>query len=281
MGYSDDVNCWYQGASGLTMATARSLRHSFGIQVRVIGALLMREVLTRYGRHNIGFLWLFMEPMIFTLCVLGLWTLSRSSHSFPLPIVAFAVTGYSSVLLWRSMPSRCSNAIEPNRSLMYHRQVKVIDFFASRILLEIAGTTISFITLMLIFTSIQLMEPPDDILKIMIGWFMLAWFGGALGLLIGILNVRSELVEKIWHPISYILFPLSGAVFMVDWLSMAAQKFVLLLPMVHGVELLREGYFGPTIHAHYDLVYMTICCLVLTIIGLAQERLVSRGIIAE
>lgn len=264
------------------MATsATPLRRSLAIQFRVIGALLMREVLTRYGRHNIGFLWLFLEPMIFTLGVMVLWMYVNASNGSRLPIVAFAVTGYSSVLLWRSMPSRCSTAIEPNRSLMYHRHVKVIDLFAARILLEIAGTTISFVTLMLIFNAIGWMEPPEDILKIIFGWFMLAWFGASLGLLIGALSARSELVEKIWAPVSYLLFPLSGAVFMVDWLPLTAQKLVLLLPMVHGVEMLREGYFGSTVHAHYDLAYMTMCCLVLTLLGLAQERVVSRGIIAE
>ena len=186
------------------MATsATPLRRSLAIQFRVIGALLMREVLTRYGRHNIGFLWLFLEPMIFTLGVMALWMFVNASNGSRLPIVAFAVTGYSSVLLWRSMPSRCSTAIEPNLSLMYHRHVKVIDLFAARILLEIAGTTISFVTLMLIFNAIGWMEPPEDILKIMIGWFMLAWFGAALGLLIGALSARSELVEKIWA--SYVL----------------------------------------------------------------------------
>lgn len=35
------------------------LLRSFQIQLRVVGALLMREILTRYGRHNIGFLWVF------------------------------------------------------------------------------------------------------------------------------------------------------------------------------------------------------------------------------
>ena len=261
--------------------SSTSLRRSLKIQFRVIGALLMREVLTRYGRHNIGFLWLFVEPMVFTLGVTALWTLTKSAHGSSLPIVAFAVTGYSSVLLWRSMPGRCSNALEPNLSLMYHRHVKLIDIFASRILLEIAGTTISFATLMLMFNAIGWMEPPEDILKIMIGWFMLAWFGAALGLSIGALSARSELVDKIWHPMSYLLFPMSGAVFMVEWLPSAAQKVVLLLPMVHAVELLREGYFGSIIHAHYDLAYMAMCCLALTLFGLAQERVVSRGIIAE
>ena len=46
-----------------------TLAHSLGVQWRILGALLIREMLTRYGRHNIGFLWLFVEPMIFTLGV--------------------------------------------------------------------------------------------------------------------------------------------------------------------------------------------------------------------
>ena len=68
---------------------------------------------------------------------------------------------------------------------------------------------------------------------------------------------------------------------MVDWLPPVAQKIVLLLPMVHGVEVLREGYFGSMVHAHYDLGYMAICCLVLSLLGLAQERVASRQVMPE
>lgn len=263
------------------VVSATPLRRSLTIQARVIGALLMREVLTRYGRHNIGFLWLFVEPMLFTLGVAALWSLSRGSVVSGLPIVAFAVTGYSSVLLWRNMPNRCCNAIEPNLSLMYHRHVKVIDLFAARILLEIVGCTTSFVTLMLIFGAIGWMHAPEDVLMVVLGWLMLAWCGAALGLLIGALSARTELVEKIWHPMSYLLFPLSGAVFMVDWLPASVQQLVLLLPMVHGLELLREGYFGSAVHAHYDLPYMATCCLLLTLFGLAVERVSSREVIPE
>lgn len=261
--------------------SATPLRRSLGIQFRVIGALLMREVLTRYGRHNIGFLWLFLEPMIFTLGITALWTIVKAAHGSSLPITAFAVTGYSSVLLWRNMPTRCSCAIEPNLSLMYHRHVKVIDIFAARILLEIAGTTTSFATLMLVFNAIGMMDPPDDILKIMFGWLMLAWFGAALGLLVGAMSARTEIVEKLWHPMNYLLFPLGGAVFMVDWLPIEAQKFVLYVPMVHGVEILREGYFGSLVHAHYDLAYMAIFNMVLTLLALTQERVISREVMPE
>lgn len=265
----------------MRLINTTSLQHSFVIQARVIGALLMREALTRYGRHNIGFLWLFVEPMLFTLGVTALWTATRDVHGSNLPIVAFAITGYSSVLLWRNMPGRCAGAIYPNLSLMYHRYVKVIDIFVARILLEAAGTTVSFITLALVFTSIGWMKPPEDIVKIMIGWFMLIWFGASLALLIGALSERSEIIEKLWHPMAYLLFPLSGAAFMVGWLPPAAQEVVLYLPMVHGVEILREGYFGSTIRAHYDIAYMAIICLSLTLLGLAQVREVGRRVIPE
>lgn len=258
-------------------ATTNALR----VQLRVIGALLMREILTRYGRHNIGFLWLFLEPMLFTLGVVGLWSLAEMHRHSPLPIVAFGVTGYSSVLLWRNMPSRCVHAIEPNLSLLYHRKVKVFDIFAARLILEGAGATVSFVALSGVFVALGWMNPPQDVLKVMLAWLMLAWFGMALALFLGALSSRSELIEKLWHPSSYLMFPLSGAAFMVDWLPKPAQEALLWLPMVHGVEYLRDGYFGAAVRTHYDLGYMAMCCLLLTVAALAQERITSRHVVPE
>ena len=258
-----------------------SLRASWAIQKRVIGALLMREILTRFGRHNIGFLWLFVEPMMFTLGVTILWSVSGASHGSNLPIAAFALTGYSTVLLWRNMPARCIGSITPNLALMYHRHVKVTDIFAARLLLEAGGATISFVVLALLFSFSGLIEHPEDIGKVLFGWFMTAWFGASLAILMGALSEQSEIIEKLWHPASYLLFPLSGAGFMVDSLPKGAQDFVLLLPMVHGVELLREGYFGSTFKAHYDMPYTAVVCAVLTILGLAKIREISRTVMPE
>jgi len=263
------------------MIANTSFKRSLIIQARVIGALLMREILTRYGRHNIGFLWLFVEPMMFTLGVTALWTLAGLKHGSSLPIVAFALTGYSSVLVWRNMPGRLCGSLEPNLALMYHRNVKVIDIFISRLLLEGAGATISFLILGIFFTSIEWINPPEDIVKVLQGWFLLIWFGASLAILVGAWSARSEIVEKIWHPMAYILFPLSGAAFMVDWLPVTAQKVILMLPMVHGVELLREGYFGSAVHAHYDIAYTSFICLCLSLLGLAMLREVARRVIPE
>jgi len=245
-----------------------SFAHGLVIQRRVLHALMMREIITRFGRENLGVLWLFAEPMLFTVGVTTLWTAAKLNHGSSLPIVAFAVTGYSSVLMWRNAASHCSIAVEANKSLLYHRSVQVIDLLLTRIALEVAGATSSFIVLSLLFSFLGWMPLPTDLLEVMFGWAMLAWVGGSLALLIGAGSAISPLVHRLWHP-------LSGAGFMVDWLPQRFRAAVLLLPMVHGVEIVRQGWFGGVVHSHYDLAYLTGCCLGLTLAGLSVLRLAA------
>ena len=253
-----------------------SLADGFAVQRRVIGALLMREILTRYGRHNIGFLWLFVEPMLFTLGVTALWSLTRESHSNAIPITAFALTGYSTVLLWRNMPGRCISAIEPNRSLLYHRNVRLLDIYLSRLLLEFGGASISFMILTLMFMNLGMIDPPEDLLKVIFGWVTLGLFGTALALTMGTLAINNEIVEKLWHPISYLTFPLSGAAYMVDALPKSVQPLALYLPMVNCVEIIRDGYFGKHANPHYDIGYVAAVTVVMMLFALITLSIKGR-----
>jgi capsular polysaccharide transport system permease protein len=262
----------------MSTESTSSLMGCLGIQYRVLHALLMREIITRFGRENLGVLWLVAEPMLFTLGVTTLWTVAGMHRGSPIPIVAFAVTGYSSVLMWRNSTSQAGSAVANNKSLLFHRNVQVIDVLMTRIALEIGGATASFIVLSLLFIFVGWMPAPIDLLEVIFGWVMLAWFGLSLAILIGAASALSDVVERLWHPAAYLLFPLSGAAFMVDWLPVGMQKAVLFLPMVHGTEMLREGYFGNVVPTHYDVGYMASCCLVLSLAGLYVVRQASRRV---
>jgi len=259
-------------------ARAPSLLASLAVQWRVIKALMMREAVSRYGRENLGGLWVIAEPMVFTLGVAFMWAESGLRHITRVPVYTFAVTGYSCVLLWRSSVSRCNRAVIDNFPLLYHRNVLVFDVFMSRILLEIAGITASFCFLVLLFTAAGVMAFPVDPLKVVGGWLMLSWFGASLAVLLGSARVHSELVERIWHPISYLIFPLSGAAFMLDWLPKPAQEWVSLLPMIHAVEYIREGFWGDMVVTHHNLAYMASVNLCTMFLGLLILRSAARRI---
>jgi ABC-type polysaccharide/polyol phosphate export permease len=259
----------------------KSLADSLRVQRNVVHALLMREALTRYGRHNLGLLWIIVEPMMFTIGVTILWYAIDANHGSDLPITAFALTGYSTVLLWRNMPNRVTKAVTSNLSLMYHRNVKVIDLFISRMILEFISLSSSFALLTIIFWATGYINLPENIIGLLGAWLLTAWFGMSLALLLGAVGERSELIEKIWHPFSYLLFPLSGAAFIADAFPPSIRDIVLLVPMVHCTEMLREAFFGSHFIAHYSTAYLVGWNLSMTILGLAIERQLSREIIPE
>jgi capsular polysaccharide transport system permease protein len=256
-------------------ASASELRRGLITQGRVIHALLLREVITRFGRHNIGVLWLFGEPMMFTVGVATLWSAGGFAHHSGVPIVPFAVTAYSTVLMWRNTIGRCSVAVLQNLNLLYHRNVQVIDILLTRCILECVGTIASFTILTTALVVSGWMPMPEDLLRVAGGLSLLAWFSTALGLLVGAMASLNELIDRIWHPVAYVLMPLSGAAFMVDWLPQRIRDFVLLLPIVHCVELLRSGYFGHIVTTYYSIPYVLAFNLGLTFVGLLVVRYAS------
>ncbi|MCC8396973.1 ABC transporter permease [Paraburkholderia sp. MMS20-SJTR3] len=252
------------------------LHRSLEIQLRVLHALFMREIITRYGRHNLGFAWLFAEPMLFTLGVTILWSLFHDiGAAHHISAIAYTLTGYSTVLVWRNTIGRCTLAILPNSALLFHRNVRVIDLFLARILLEVSGATLSMIVLLLIFIVAGAIPAPANILRMMAGWGLLVWYASATGLLIGGLCEYSELVERLWHPIAYFQLPVSGALVMASWLPTPIRNIVMLFPAPNCVELFRYGYFGDAVTPYYDVPYTAIICLVLTWLGLWVVRDIS------
>lgn len=264
------------------MQNKDTLYTSWQIQRRVIHALVMREIITRYGRHNVGFVWLFAEPMMFTLGIMAMWSNGKFSHGgSTIPVAAFAITGYSAVLMWRNTATRCTKAVESNLALMYHRNVKVFDIFLSRVILEVLATSISFILLTAVFSYFGFVAAPYDMFFLVVGWLLLAWFSLALGLLVGCISEQSELFERVWHVVTYLLFPMSGAIFMADWLPPKFQSIVLWLPMVQGTEAIRHGFFGNLVQTHENLTYFFTINLVLTLIGLLLTQDVQRKVQPE
>lgn len=225
----------------------------------------MRELLTRFGRHNIGFLWMAGEPMLFTLGVSLIWTLTRGFHNAsPITGASFALTGYTSIQLWRNPVGRTAKAIEVNLALMYHRNVKMLDIVVARIVIEVAGILLSFFSLLFIFAGFDLCPLPVDWLLLISGLILHSTFGAGLALAISALSETTELVERLWHAVAYFLVPLSGALYMVDWLPAQVQSAAVLVPMISGTEMIRGGLFGAAVPTHYrvDVILGWSGCLI-------------------
>ena len=251
------------------------------IQKRVIGALLMREIITRYGRNNIGFLWLFVEPLLMTLMILLLWGAARANQYSDLNIIAFTLTGYPLAMMWRNVSNRAIGAISANASLLYHRNVRVLDTLFARMLLEIAGATIAQIAIVGVLILIGWIPTPADVFYMLMAWLLMAIFAIGLGLVICSIAFKVEAFGKIWGTLSFVMMPLSGVFFFVSSLPQQAQQYVLWMPMVHGTEMFRQGYFGASVITHESISYIILCNLVLLLLGFIMVNDFSKGVEPE
>jgi capsular polysaccharide transport system permease protein len=148
-----------------------SLRKGWNIQVRVIGALMIRELSTRFGRENIGFLWIMVEPLLFALLVGLIWRAIKGPLEYGLDIVAFVVTGYIPLVLFRSSVSRAVSSFTANGSLMYHRQIKILDLILVRFAIELIGHMMAYLFIALALGAIGLFPWPYDLGFLLLGWF--------------------------------------------------------------------------------------------------------------
>src|SRR5580693_3957429 len=105
---------------------------------------MLRELATRYGRNNAGFLWVIFEPLAFCIGVLAMWRAIRGQYEAGVSVVPFVMTGYMPVILVRHMCMYSLNAIKINSGLLYHRNITVLDLFSARIILEFVGVTLAF-----------------------------------------------------------------------------------------------------------------------------------------
>ena len=246
-----------------------SLFRLFWLQSRVVTALLMREIHTRYGRENIGHLWVIGEPMLFCVGVAIMWTAIRPAHEHGVPVTAFVITGYVPLTMWRHCVGRSVKAFDANGSLLFHRQVTPLDIIISRCLLEIVGSLIAGIVVSGGAILIGYMDMPDNVGLMYVGLLYHATFCLACALILAPLSEMGDVLEKFVGAAMYLSLPFSGAFTMVDWVPPAFQSILLWSPSVHTLEIIRKGQFGSHVHAHYDLVFVTWSCATMILIGLS------------
>nr|WP_305123542.1 ABC transporter permease [Roseomonas sp. GC11] len=240
-------------------------------QLRVIGALIMRELLTRFGRSRTGYFWLLAEPMMLAISISSLHVLS--GHDLPngLPTFWFYAMGYTPFVMFRSIVNRGANVIDANMSLLYHRNITLLDLSIARNMMEAVVCS----TIILLFMTVAALffdEWPHRPALFFLGLIESALLAHGFAMLLASLEVFYEPVERFVHPITYMLMPISATFYMLSSLPYEAREAMLWNPIVHVHEMNRWAMFGDRIVPYYDISYVWLWIIGLNLLGMAGLR---------
>lgn len=251
------------------------------IQRRVIVALMIRELTTRFGRENIGFLWVMAEPLLFAVLVGTVYRYMIGDQEHGVSVVAFIASGYIPLTVMRNSFSRCVNIFVANGALLYHRQVKVLDFVIVRFAIEMIGGMMAYVAIGAILIAVGIFPVPYNIGFMLAGWCLYMMFVFSVCLVIAPASETSEVLEKLLPVTVYVAIPLSGTFNMASWLGPEARAVVLYSPFVNGMEMMRYGLFGDAVRPYYNIWNPIGASAVVALIGLALCRRVRKTLVVE
>ena len=243
------------------------------IQGRVIWALILREVKSRYQGYRLGYFWALIEPCLHIGGWMVAFVILRQKQA-PVgdSVVTFLATGLVPFIMFSTVANFVTQAMRANRPLLSYPIVQPLDLMVSRWLLEsatlIVVATIIFTFLIMIGQS----RPPDDLPLVILASICQFSLALGLGVFNAVITQMWSLYDYIWDLVSRLLYFTSGIFFLVDTMPQIIQYYMWFNPVSQGLTMFRDGYFGD-FKSHYPSpAYMLFWAFTLLFIGLFFER---------
>jgi capsular polysaccharide transport system permease protein len=249
---------------------------------RSIGALMLREMATTFGRTPGGYFWAVAEPVAALALLTTVLSMAFARPPLGTSFALFYATGYLPFMLYTDLAQKLGVALRYSRPLFGYPRVSWLDAILARFVLNTATHLV--------------------VIALVLG--PLLWFGGAstglrlgpmlqglglaalLGLGIGALNAAlfelAPIWERAWAILNRPVFIVSGVMFLPEAVPAPFSDWLMLNPLTHAIALVRAGSY-PAYRAGPDgslyAAAVGLCCLVvaLALLNGHAKRLLAEG----
>ncbi|MEM5537889.1 ABC transporter permease [Neptuniibacter pectenicola] len=208
-------------------------------------ALFMREALARTTADRMAWFWMLAEPVAMVSIMVGIRAVVASGHKIGgADFIPWLISGLLAFYLFRENLMRSLGAVDANKALFAYRQVKPIDPVLIRCYLEGMLKSFVFLMFILVCSLIGVDLVPDDPMNALFIWLAIWLLGIGSGLTFSALSALIPEIGRVVRILSLPLLIISGAMVPLNFVPHNLQQFLLLNPIVHGIESLRLAFFA-------------------------------------
>lgn len=236
----------------------------------IVGALILRDLRTRYGRTHLGYLMAVAWPLSHLVTIVTLMSLANRVTPLGNDPAVFVSSGVMPYILCLYPARMMGIAIETNKPLFLFPVIKPIYIILSRGIIEFLT---AFLVVILFFVGALAygvdIIPPDP-----------AMWGAAvsstiyLSVCMGFFNTIVSSIFKMWNilflVVMFALYSTSGVFILPSTLSQEMRDAMWFNPLVHCVEWIRASYYegyGDDMLSPAYLIGVATCFLFLSLLG--------------
>jgi capsular polysaccharide transport system permease protein len=249
-------------------------------QRRVLYALMLRNIRTRFFGNGLGYLVAIAWPLSHILILVSIYTLMGRAPPYGDSTALFIATGVVPFQIFNYLARFMMIAVTRNRPLLAFPEVKVLDILFASALLEIlaaACVTVVFFVLAW-FVGIDIM--PKEIVQAAYAFVATVLLGLGFGLFNGIITLAFPGWFTAYTLFTIVLWVTAGILFVPDALPKTLREVVAYHPVLQVIEWTRSAYYEGYGDLVLDRPYIIGYICVTIFLGLLLERAMRGYVLA-
>jgi len=221
-------------------------------RLRVLFALVVREMSTKFGRSWGGYFWAVAEPVGGILLLTVAFSLAVHKPPLGTNFALFYATGIIPFYLFSHVTGSVGQAIASNRGLLTYPVVNPLDAVIAKFVTDFLTMVLTGV---LVYTIIILnngLVLSLNFAAIFNGFLLMGLVGLGFGTINCVMFGFWPTWRHIWNVLTRPLFVMSCMFYTFDSLPPRVQAVLWYNPLVHAIGLTRSGFY-----AGYEPTYVT------------------------
>ncbi|MFD1882567.1 ABC transporter permease [Paracoccus pacificus] len=227
--------------------------------LRVIVALMLREISTTYGRSAAGYLWAILEPLAGIAFFSLIFSLIQNRPSLGTIFPLFYATGVLPFMMFNELSVKIAQSIRFSQPFMAYPNVTWVDVILARLILNVLKDLLVYAIVIVSIFVIYNATEQVDMLALLGSVGMITFLAAGVGTLNCYLMTAYPAWERIWAILTRPLFLMSGVFYLYGTMPREAQNVLWYNPLIHIVGQMRHA-----IYSTYDAAYVSpfyVCAL--------------------
>jgi capsular polysaccharide transport system permease protein len=230
---------------------------AFGRQRRVILALMLHKVRTRFFGHGLGYLIAIAWPLSHIVILVAFFAIRGLMTPYGESTALFIGTGAVPFLTFSYTSRFTALTALMARPLLAFPEVKILDILLASVLVEVLGACLVTLLLVIIAWIFNIDARPMDFVEAAYALGACFLLGAGFGLFNGVIALAFPMWFMVYTLLTIVLWLSSGVIFVPDAMPEPWRSILAYNPILQLIEWTRsayyEGYGSITLDRRYTL----------------------------
>lgn len=250
----------------------RSLKSAMLEHARVISALMLRDIKTRFGATYFGFLGGLIMPLGHIAIILTIYIALGRRAPIGTDVALYLGTAIVPFILWSYTHQKVMQSFSQNRALTSFPIVKFGDILIARSLVELLNAVL----IVCVVATALFMRGSDLFINDQPSFLYVLILAYALGISTGFIFGLLAMLMPAFMLVGFVFIPLywatSGVFFIPEALPEQARVAIAVFPLSHIVDFGRSAFYASYLSDYPNLLYVHMVIVGNIMVGLAIER---------